>query len=190
MEKTGKFAEVAAILQELEVASVILYQSSLGDFAFKKVNMEALLMDNLKTVLNYTLRESLRICGSNTPALFVAGHSAGASTATAVAPEYPQVTKMLLIAPSADIDPTLIENSLSKYEGELYVVSGDKDYVVSPEAARAIAEWATKAKYRQVVTVPDCDHDFSGERNGMLFSKAYLWAFKSNGAVHSPKCSR
>ena len=183
--ENGKFGEVAAFLQELDVASVILYQSSLADFAFKKVNMEALLMDNLRTVLSYATSNAQVICGSNKPVLFVSGHSAGASTTAAVGPENPQVSKMLLISPSGDIDPSIVKESLSKYAGELYVISGDKDYVISPEAAHALAEWATKAKIKRIVTVPDCDHDFSGERNGQLFSEAYLWAFKRDGTLHA-----
>ena len=175
----GKFAEIAALLQEFNVASVVLYQSSLADFAFKKVSMEALLTDNLRTVLNYALSKSRIICGSNKPVLFAAGHSAGASTTAAVAPENPQVSKMLLIAPSGDIDPSIVKKSLSKYIGELYVASGDRDYVISPAAAHALAEWAIRAKSKQVVTISDCDHDFSGERNSKFFSKAYFWAFNN-----------
>jgi len=178
--ENNKFKKIATRLQKSGIASVIHYQSSLGDFAFKKVNMEALLIDNLRAVINYALSEAQSICGFNTPELFLAGHSAGASTSAAIAFAFPQVSKMLLIAPSADIDPTLIKENLSKFAGELYVISGDKDYVISPEAAQTFVEWATKAKTKKVATIKDCDHDFSGAKNGKILSDTYFWAFSGD----------
>jgi hypothetical protein len=175
--ENGKFTEIADLLQKLEVASVILYHSSLSDFAFKKVSMEALLMDNLRAVLNYALKESQMICGLKKPVVYAAGHSAGASTTAAVAPEYSCVAKMLLIAPSVDIHPTLVKRSLARFKGEINVISGDRDYVISPEAVQSFGKWATKAKFTRIATVPNCDHDFSGEANRHLLGKAYLWAF-------------
>jgi len=174
--ENNKFKKIATRIQKAKIASVIRYQSSLSDFAFKKVNMEALLMDNLRAVVNYALSEAQSICDSNVPELFLAGHSAGASTSAAIAFEYPQVSKILLIAPSADIDPHLLRRSLSKFLGELYIVSGEKDYVISPDAAKTLGEWATRAKTKRIVIVPNCDHDFSGEKNNRTLSEAYLWA--------------
>ena len=175
--ENGQFKNIANRLQRSGIASVIRYQSSLGDFAFKKIGMEPLLMDNLREVINYALKEAHLICGSKTPELFLAGHSAGASTSAAVAYEYPQVSKMLLIAPSADIDPELVRKGLLNFSGELYITIGDKDYVISQEAAQNLVEWATKAKSRKLVTVSDCDHDFSGEINSKKLCEAYFWAF-------------
>ncbi len=49
------------------------------------------------------------------------------------------------------------------------------------------SKWATKAKLRKVVTVPDYDHQFTGETNGRILSKAYLWAFKGDETYPSPE---
>jgi len=182
--ENAQFKKIARHLQRSRIASVIRYQSSLGDFAFNKINMEALLMDNLRAVVNYALNEAQSICGSDEPELFLAGHSAGASASATVAFEYPCISKMLLIAPSADIDPDIIRRGLSNYSGELYITLGEKDYVISPEVAHNFAEWATKAKSKKVVPIPDCDHDFSGEINGKILCEAYLWAF--NGKLGYP----
>lgn len=123
----GVFLRIAEMLEEKGVASMIRYESSLFDFAFRRIGMEALLMDNLRAVLNYALGHSRQICGSDSPEVFLAGYSADASATAAVSVECPQVSKMLLIAPSIDIDLTLVEKSLSKFAADLYLISGDRD---------------------------------------------------------------
>jgi dienelactone hydrolase len=180
--ESNRFKKIATRIQRANLSSVICYQSSLGDFAFKKVTMEALLLDNLKAVIDYALSEAHSICGFDAPEIFLAGHSAGASTSAAIAFEYPQVSRMLLVAPSADIEPELLRRSLSKFSGELYIVSGDKDYVINPEAVRTFAKWATKAKTKKIVTVKDCDHNFTGQRNRRLLTAAYMWAISDSNS--------
>jgi hypothetical protein len=88
----GIFKKVAELLQGKDVASVVRYQSSLFDFAFKKIDMEALLLDNLRATLDYCLSQAQAICGSNAPEVFLAGYSAGASTSAAIVFEYQQVS--------------------------------------------------------------------------------------------------
>jgi hypothetical protein len=34
--------------------------------------------------------------------------------------------------------------------------------------------------------VPDCDHHFTGEVNGRILGKAYLWAFAGDDTFPSP----
>ncbi len=181
-----KYVRIAEHLRNLEVGSVIRYQSSLFPFAFQNVEMNVLSEGNLRAVIEYAIRDAYRVCGSYNPEICLAGFSAGASISAAVAHAYPQVTKMLLISPSADVEPRVLKRALSKYLGELYITSGDNDYVVSPKAAGAILEWAEEAKVRKIITVPNCDHQFTGERNGRILSKAYLWAFKGDKTYPSP----
>jgi hypothetical protein len=173
----GIFLKIAKTLQVKNVASVVRYESSLFDFAFKKVSMEQLLMDNLRTVINYALENAKEICGSDQPELFLAGYSAGASTTAAISAEFKQTTKMLLIAPSIDIDLATVEKSLSEYTSELYMISGDKDYVINPQALNTIGQWAKNTKHKKIITITNCDHDFSGKQNKQNFAQAYLWAF-------------
>jgi pimeloyl-ACP methyl ester carboxylesterase len=141
------------------------------------VDMEKLLMDNLRSVVNYALTNSGEICGSKEPTLILAGHSAGASASAAVASEYPQISKLLLVAPSADIDPRIIRHSLSRFNGELFIISGDKDYVINPESAKTISTWATRAKTKKLFVVSDCDHDFSSQKGQKFLFKSYFWVF-------------
>jgi len=183
----NKYVKIAEHLQNLGVGSVIRYQSSLFPFAFQNVDMNVLLESNLRAVIEYAVENAQRVCGSHSPEICLAGFSAGASASAAIAHEYPQVTKMLLISPSADIDTEVLKRGLSEYHGELYITSGDNDCVIGPKAAEAVLEWAEKAKIRKIVTVPNCDHQFTGERNGRILSKAYLWALKGDKTYPSPE---
>lgn len=183
----NKYLKIAQLLTGLGVGSVVRYQSSLFPFAFQDVNMTFLLLDNLRAVIEYCLDEAMLLCGSDIPEIYLAGFSAGASTSAAIAHEYPQVKKMLLISPSADVGTEVLRKGLSNYRGELYITLGDNDYVVGPEAAKTLADWATKAEFKKVVVVPNCDHQFAGERNGRILSKAYLWAFKDDQTYPSPE---
>lgn len=173
----GIFSKIAKTLEAKNLASMVRYESSLFDFAFKKIGMEPLLMDNLRAVINYSLEHAKDICGSDQPELFLAGYSAGASTTAAISAEYKQTVKMLLIAPSVDIDPATVEKSLSEYTSELYLISGDKDQVINSQALNTIGQWAKNTKYKKIITIPNCDHDFSGKQNKQIFKQAYLWAF-------------
>ncbi|MEM3730935.1 MAG: hypothetical protein QXE74_04080 [Candidatus Bathyarchaeia archaeon] len=183
----GKYVKIAEYLRSLGVGSVVRYHSSLFPFAFQNVDMDTLLVGNFMAVIEYVMEDSLRVCGSRNPEIYLAGFSAGASTSAAIAYEFPQVKKMLLISPSADINTKMLRKGLSEYRGELYVTVGDNDPVLSPEAARTILGWAEKAKVKKIAIVPNCDHQFTGERNGRILSKAYLWAFNGEETYPSPE---
>lgn len=184
---SSKYVKIAQLLRDLGVGSVIRYHSSLFPFAFQNVDMDVLLEGNLRAVIEYALNEAKFVCGSDGPKIYLAGYSAGASTSAAVACEYSQVTKMLLISPSADIEIETLRRGLSEYDGELYVTLGDNDRIVGPKAAETLLELATNATMKNVVIVPNCNHQFTGETNGKILSKAYLWAFKGDETYPSPE---
>jgi predicted esterase len=175
----NRYKKIATLIQKSEIATVIRYHSSLFPFAFQDVEMESLLIGNLRAVIGYSLQNAQLLCGSSEPKLYLAGYSAGASTSAAIASEFPHISKMLLIAPSGDISESAINRGLSNYRGELYIILGDKDYVINPKTAQSLADQASKAKHKKVVLIPDCNHQFSGEKNEKRFREAYLWAFSS-----------
>ena len=146
-----------------------------------------ILAEFLSSVLTYVLDNAESISGSGSPDIYLAGYSAGASVSAAIAYDFPQVTKMLLIAPSADIGTESLQRGLSRFNGELYITLGEKDHIVTPEMATTLSEWATKARVKKLVTVPNCDHHFTGKMNGRILSKAYLWAFKGDETYPSPE---
>jgi hypothetical protein len=53
--------------------------------------------------------------------------------------------------------------------------------------AMALRSFARRASGVHAHGVPNCDHGFSGEMNGRIFGKAYLWAFAGDGSFPSPE---
>ena len=117
------------------------------------------------------------ICGNLTPELYLMGHSAGASAIGAIASEYEQITKLLLLSPSLDVGKEQIRQGLAGYTGELHIVVGMDDRVVLPVQSRFFDRAAQRATVRRFVALWHCDHDFSGPRNNDLLRKAPHWAF-------------
>lgn len=180
-----KYVKIAKLLQSLKVGTVVRYQHSVT--LEQKIEKAILFIETLRSVLNYVLDNAESMCNSENPVIYLASFSAGASISAAVAYEYPQVKKTLLIAPSADVGVENLKKGLSLFKGELYITLGENDHIISPETAMPFSKWATKAKLRKVVTVPDCDYQFTREINGRILSKAYLWVFKGDETYPSPE---
>jgi dienelactone hydrolase len=149
----------------------------MGNAVHRDLDYQHSLIDDLAGVTEYCIRNSARLCGSDSPVIYLMGFSAGASATAAVAGLYPEVKKILLIAPSGDADATRRQQSMATFAGEVCVVIGAKDDVVYPEAAQFFADLATAAASVRVFTIPDCDHQFKGELNGRLMSSLPLLAF-------------
>ena len=81
---------------------------------------------------------------------------------------------MLLISPSADINSSTINSGLSKYQGELFIILGDRDPVINMKTAQNLADQAKKAKKKQIIQIADCDHQFPEEKNAKIFLSKVL----------------
>ena len=141
---------------------------------------------HLRRVIRYTLNSSSDICGKNNPEIYLVGYSAGAGVIASVAHEFPEVKKILLVAPSGDAGMESIRNGLAKFIGDVSITVGEKDEVVGVSVGRTFYDLATSASTIRLRKVPDCDHQFRGETNGMILSKAMLWAFKNDKTYPSP----
>lgn len=126
--------------------------------------------------------------------IYLMGVSAGASACAMVAYEFPEVTKMLLIAPSTDAidgdDGESVQDiykAILQYKGHLYVTVGEQDEIVGNAFPRLLSDCATNAIANKFVEVPNCDHQFRGETNGKIFSKSPLWAFCDDNTYPSPE---
>lgn len=131
-------------------------------------------------------RDSLAICDHPSPEIYLLGFSAGASVMAATAPHFPQITRMLLIAPSADAGYDALARGLGKYSGEVYIVVGADDEVVG-NLPQQLFELATQARKRELRVIPNCDHQFRGAINGRILSQAPLWAFKGDISFPDPQ---
>jgi fermentation-respiration switch protein FrsA (DUF1100 family) len=112
------------------------------------------------------------------------GFSAGAGAIAAVAADYPAVKKILLIAPAGDAGNRNVAN-LAHFRGEVFITVGAWDEVVGMHAGECFMELAKTATKKNLVIVPRCDHQFRGRKNGMILSKAPLWAFAEDAAYPS-----
>lgn len=169
----GRFKAIAAELQDKQLAAMVRVNNPF----IRNFDYPSLLRDNLRFVIDYVLEHAEQICGRCDPALYLMGHSAGASAIGAVVGEYPQVAKVLLLSPSLDAGKDEIRAGLADYAGLLYVVVGMEDHVVLPAQSRYFMHVADRAEPKKFVALWHCDHDFHGATNDDLLRRAPLWAF-------------
>jgi alpha/beta superfamily hydrolase len=133
-------------------------------------------LDRLRRAIDYALEHARALCGNRRPELYLMGFSAGAGAAAALAGDY-QPRRMLLIAPSGDVDPQRIIAGLKEYAGQLVLLVGEKDKVVGRDAACLFDEISPAARHKQVLFVQDCDHFFTREDHDRLLEETSLRVF-------------
>ena len=151
------------------------------------LNYSQLLRDNLKAVIEYSISNAFEICGSHKPILYLMGSSDGAGAISAVAYLYAEIEKILLYAPSFGAGREDINKGLKQYRGDLYIVIGNKDFVVGQGNGQIFKDLAEVSRISQLEIIPDCDHQFRGKTNGKILSKAPFWAFDNDGTFPSPE---
>ena len=179
----NKYGQQADFIQEKGVGTVV----RVGNPYFSELPYPEGMIDNFKFVLEHCLANGLKLSGKQDPKLYLMGFSAGASTIAAVAGDYSAVEKILLIAPSGDAGKEEVEKGLGKFTGEVYIAIGDRDELVGTQAGQIFYDLATAARLRKLEIIPNCDHQFRGETNGRIMSKAPLWAFTGDTSFPSPE---
>lgn len=178
----NKYGQLADLMQERGICTVV----RMGNRHFPELPYPEGMIDNFRFVINHCITDSKELCGTKDPVLYLMGFSAGASVVAAIAGDYREVEKILLMAPSGDVERERVKASLSKFKGDVYIAVGEKDEIVGSEAGQKYYELATGARYRELQIIPDCDHQFRGETNGRIMSKAPLWAFLGDSTFPSP----
>jgi hypothetical protein len=169
----GRFKAIAAEIQDRGMSAVVRANNPF----VRSVDYPSMLVKNLRRIIHYCLEHAEEICGTSTPDLYLLGHSAGASAAGAIASEYPQIKKLLLLAPSLDAGKKAIRKGLRGFTGTVHIVVGMDDSVVLPVYSKYFWHVARDASDKEFVPLWHCDHDFTGPRNYDLLRKAPLWAF-------------
>jgi dienelactone hydrolase len=144
------------------------------------------LVENLLTVCKYARSVASDICAVADAPLYLMGFSAGGGAVAAAAYES-GASKILLMAPSTNVEPADAAISLAQFSGEMYTVVGENDDVVGVETAEYFTKLATRASKKDFIILPDCDHQFRGTVNGQIMSKAPLWAFAGDTTFPSPE---
>ena len=175
----NKYAQLADFIRENDVGAVV--RSGNQEFADYPNGM----VGNFRSLIEYSIKNSMDIAECKDPKIYLMGFSAGASTITAIAADYPSVEKILLMAPSGDAE-NACEN-LSKFSGEVYIAVGDNDEIVGEKAGKIFYDMAISASKRELEIIPNCNHQFTGETNGKIMSLAPLWAFGNNKTFPSPE---
>ena len=121
-----KYAKLASYLVEAGLGAVV----RTGNPMLPGLPYESVCQTNLRGVVDGALERSREICGEAAPELLLVGWSAGASAIAAQAAQIPQVTGILLFAPSGDAGEADLRAGLERYEGELFVVAAADDAVV------------------------------------------------------------
>lgn len=132
---------------------------------------------NLRAALQYARENAWMTCGEPKPETLLMGFSAGAGAIAAIAHEYPEVTRILLYAPSEDMPGEIIQEGLSKFGGEVYILIGEEDEVVGPDAGQRFLDMATGTSKKGLIMIPHCDHQFRGKTNGRIMNQAPFFAF-------------
>ena len=132
---------------------------------------------SIRKMLDYVLEHSQEICGSKEPELYLMGFSAGAGSISTLAWEYPEVTKILLMAPAIGVGEDAVAKGLRQFTGEVYIVIGDSDEVVKPTAGEIFFNFCDVASRKELFVIEDCDHQFKEKKNGRILSHAPFYAF-------------
>lgn len=168
----NKYGKLAEFMQE-NIGAVIRS----GNHHYGEIDYSESIQDDLKTIIDYAIENSKAITGKEDSDIYLMGFSAGASGVAAVAHAFPQVKKILLMAPSADAGMRAVKEGLRKFKGEVYVIAGEDDEIVGPETAPQIFSFVKTKATHKLEIIKNCDHQFRGTENGIIMSKAPLWAF-------------
>lgn len=147
-----------------------------GNHPFDDLDYEDSCIAQARSMIDTAARNAVEICLTTNPDLCLMGYSAGASAFAAVASLFDSVKTLLLIAPSQDAGKERMKRSLSSFPGKVFIVSGDSDLEVGT-FPQSLVHWGADLGRRTYVQIPQCDHQFSGIRNGRIMSQAPLWAF-------------
>jgi len=179
----GKYRMMADLIQRKGLGAVIRMDNQCRHgFLYEKS-----VVADLKATIDYALANAESICCSRDPDLYLMGFSAGAGAIAIVAADYPQIRKVLLLAPSVDAGKIAIEEAFGKFQGEVYIAVGEYDECVGREAGDYFLGLATGARKKTLLVIPNCDHQFQGLVNGKIMSKAPFWAFAEDETFPSPE---
>jgi dienelactone hydrolase len=177
----GKYRTLADLIRRKGLGAVIRMDNQhRHDFLYEKS-----VVANLKATIDYALANAESICASGAPDIYLMGFSAGAGAIAIVAADYPQIKKVLLLAPSVDAGKDAIDEAFGKFRGEVYIAIGEDDECVGREAGNYFLGLATGARKKRLVVIPKCDHQFQGRINGKIMSKAPFWAFAADESFPS-----
>lgn len=166
-----KYLKIANNLVDRKIATVIRSSHPIH------TNYPDSMITFVKELIQKIQLQAEELSGKKDPLIYLMGYSAGAWVVASVCWEFLAIKKILLIAPAIDVWVENIRKWLSSYTGEIYITLGDDDKVVGKYAWEAFLSEAIVASKKEFISIPHCDHQFSGIENWKILSKAPIWAF-------------
>ena len=190
----NRYARLGEHLQARNIATVVSFNPPWPDaqgkypdepYSYRDASWNRMYVEGMAHLVEHCLANAESLSGTKAPGVYLAGFSAGGSVTVAVAPLFTPVRKILLVS-AYDSVGWFFLHGLRHYTGEVYVAyaEGDMPAVALAMTLRSFARRASGVHAREI---PNCDHGFSGETNGKIFGKAYLWAFAGDGSFPSPE---
>ena len=184
---------MARHLQELGIGSMVTYNAPRPDFevqleweaySYKGASWNQLLLESLCHVVDWSLERAQKLCGSESPDVYLAGFSSGGSAVGAVAFNYTEVKRVLLLSAYDSVGDWFYEG-ISRFTGDIYMAYGSEDPIAG-FLCQVVGMGPLRASSFQARQAPDCNHRFSGAANSQALVKAFYWAFRGDDSFPDP----
>ncbi len=175
----GKYRKIAELIRSRNIATVVRMDNRYCPVA--RLPYQESMIVRLAHVIEHIYDNAERIALRKEVGLYLAGVSAGASSVAAVLDDFPLVKKVLLVAPADSAGRENMERGLRNYRGELFLAAGEDDEIGALDTARFCHDISGFAMRKEIGIIPECGHQFRGEKNGRILANAYLWAFAGEG---------
>lgn len=180
-----KYRRLAQLIRSKNIATVIQLDNKY--YPSDNSTYSDLMIDKIAQIIQYVDDNSKKITGHNEIDFYLAGISAGAGAIATVLGEFPRIKKALFIAPAENVGLENIAKGLEHYEGELYLTAGEDDEIETFKSAKTYYDLCQKTSRKELVLIPECNHRFTGEKNGRIMANAFLWAFSEKSNFPNPE---
>jgi hypothetical protein len=189
----GRWDTLARHMQELGLATMVTYNAPRPDFevqlewepySYKGASWNQLLLESLCHTIDWALERSEELCGSASPDLYLAGFSSGGSAVGAVAFNYTEVKRVLMLSAYDSVGDWFYEG-ISRFTGDIYMAFGSED-PVARFLSQIVGMGRLAASSFQARQVPNCNHRFSGAANSQALVKAFYWALGHDDSFPDP----
>ena len=184
---------MARHLQELGIATMVTYNAPRPDFkvqlewepySYEGASWNRLLVESLCHVVDWSLEHAPELCGDESPDVYLAGFSSGGSAVGAVAFNYSEVKRILLLSAYDSVGDWFYEG-ISRFTGDIYMAFGSQDPMAG-FLCQIVGMGQLMASSFEARQVPNCDHRFSGAVNSQALVKAFYWAFNGDDSFPDP----
>jgi pimeloyl-ACP methyl ester carboxylesterase len=177
----NKYVKLAEYITSKDLAAVIRMPNTVPRFACRYNTYGIFNVKALKNVIKYAIENSESICGQTNPNIYLIGTSAGGGIVSLVAWMFKEVKKILLVCPANgnSVDYGNAIHDLQLFSGDVSIISGMDDEIIDLYSINQfnVSAQTGFAKNIKLHIVPDCGHNFEGEQNGRILSRAPFWAF-------------